>query len=100
MLVKEHKHPDGRIVIVVCDKDLIGKKFSEGNKQLDLTSEFYQGKEMDTLLIGDVLRNADSINLVGTKATQLGIQEGIIEEKEISVIEGVPFAIATIEKAF
>ena len=100
MIAKEHIHSDGRVVIAVCDKELIGKKFSEGDKQLDFTSDFYKGKEMSPLLIGDMLRNADSANLAGHKSTQLGLEEGIIEKDQIITIDGIPFATAALEKAF
>jgi len=45
MIVKSHSTGDGRKVIAICDDSLLGKKFEEGDKQLDLTSEFYQGQK-------------------------------------------------------
>lgn len=44
MIVKMHKTQDNRIVLAVCDNDLLDKKFEEGKMQLDLTSYFYKGE--------------------------------------------------------
>ena len=100
MIAKEHVHPDGRIVLAVCDKEILGKKFEEGDKQLDLASLFYQGKEFEPEVIGDMMRNADSLNLVGEKAVKLGISEGIIDEHQILTISGIPYAQGSVEKPF
>ena len=43
-IVAQKQGPHG-IILIVTDKDLIGHLFSEGNKQLDLTKEFYHGEE-------------------------------------------------------
>ena len=98
MIAKEHKHPNGRIVLAVCDKEILGKKIEEGQKQLDLTSDFYKGKELDDTLIRDMIRNADSINLVGQNSVKMGIEEGVIEENEILQINGIPYATTAVEK--
>ncbi|MBW3021743.1 DUF424 family protein, partial [Candidatus Woesearchaeota archaeon] len=44
MIVKKHISHDGRIIVAICDSDLIGKRFEENDKQLDLKSEFYNGE--------------------------------------------------------
>jgi len=95
MLVKIHKK-DHRTIIAVCDRDLIGKKFEENNQQLDLTGEFYNGEHVDADEIGDLLRNADGVNLVGEKSVGLGIQEEVIEEKNIIRVKNIPYAQASI----
>jgi len=97
MFVKVHKK-DNRTVVAVCDDELIGKKFEQGDKQLDLTSDFYKGDQYtDKALVGDMIRNADSINLVGTVSVSLGIEEGLIDKNKIIKVDGVPHAQASIE---
>jgi len=92
MLVKIHKTVDGKIVVAVCDTVLFGKKFVEGNRQLDLTNDFYKGDELEEDEIGDLIRNAYSINLVGEQSVALGIKEGVIEEENIIRVQGIPHA--------
>jgi hypothetical protein len=96
MLVKLHKNQEGRTVAAVCDTELSGKKFEEGEAQLDLASEFYKGEETDGLHAGDIMRNSDIVNLVGEKSVQCGISEGVIEEGHVKKIAGIPYAQAVI----
>lgn len=97
MIVKVHKH-EGRTIVAVCDDELIGKKFEEGGKQLDLASAFYRGDQYtDKQLVGDMIRNADIVNLVGTMSVSLGLEEGIINKEKIIHINGIPHAQAVIE---
>ncbi|VVB80896.1 Uncharacterised protein [uncultured archaeon] len=93
MLVKIHKK-ESRTIIAVCDKDLIGKLLEENGKQLDLRGEFYKGEEMSVEEIGDLMRNADGVNLVGTEAVNLGLQEGVIDKENVITVKGTPHAQA------
>ena len=93
MLVKIHKK-ENRTIIAVCDKELIDKLLEENGKQLDLRGDFYKGEERTIEEIGDLIRNADGINLVGQEAINLGLQEGVIEKENIITIKGIPHAQA------
>ena len=95
MILKLHKK-DESIIAAVCDSDLLGKKYEEGNLQLDLTSDFYNGEEKDNMTVGDTIRNADHVNLVGENAVKLGLEEGIIDEEHIKKIAGIPYAQAVL----
>lgn len=95
VLVKLHKK-DGRILVAVCDSSLLGKKFSEGSAQLDLTGDFYKGDEKTSDEAGDLIRNADHVNLVGELSVKLAIQEGVIDASNVKTIEGIPYAHAII----
>lgn len=93
MLVKLHKK-DGRAIIAVCDKQLVGQLIEENGKQLDLTGDFYKGEERSAEEIGDLIRNSDGVNLVGEEAVALGLQEGVIEKENILTVKGIPHAQA------
>ena len=95
MIVKIHKRDD-RAILAVCDSDLIGRIFTEGDRQLDLTSDFYKGEERDDKDVGDLIRNADIVNLVGPKAVAIGIQEEVITQDHVITIAGIPHAQAVI----
>ena len=45
-IVKLHKSPEGKTILAVCDAEIAGKYFEEGDLQLDLSSNFYKGEEM------------------------------------------------------
>ena len=95
MLVKIHKK-ENRTIIAVCDSKLIGQILEENGKQLDLRGDFFKGEERDTAEIGDLIRNADSVNLVGEEAVALGLQEGVIEKEHVATIKGIPHAQAVL----
>ncbi len=80
------------LLVIVCDKEILGKKFSEGNKQLDLTSDFYKGKEMTSLEATDIMRNADHLHIVGEKAVKLALDEKLIDQVNIVIIANIPHA--------
>jgi len=92
VVVKVH-HRDGRTIVAVADQNLLGKKFEEDGKQLDLTGDFYKGEPMtDTNGISDLLRNADIVNVVGKEAVQLSLDEDVIEEDQVITIDNIPHA--------
>jgi len=95
MLVKVHKK-ENRTIIAVCDKQLIGQILEENGKQLDLRGDFYKGEERSTEETGDLIRNADGVNLAGEEAVKLGLQEGVIEKENIVTIKGIPHAQAVL----
>lgn len=95
MIVKVHKKDD-RTILAVCDDSLLGQKFEEGGRQLDLTGEFYNGEKRSNKETGDLVRNADIVNLVGEESIKIGLEEGIIEESQIIRIKGIPHAQAIV----
>jgi hypothetical protein len=95
MLIKIHK--SYRNVIAICDSNLLGKKFEEGKKQIDLTGEFFNGEEKSELDILEIIKDASTedatFNIVGEKAVQLALKAGIIDKKGIKKIQGIPIAL-------
>ena len=92
MIVKQHKTMDGRLMLAICDSDLKGKKFSEKELQLDLSSDFYDGEEKAEEVIVELFKIAYIVNLVGEKSVGLGIKEGVIEKEHVIKIKGIPHA--------
>jgi len=97
MIVKIHKKDD-RTVVAVCDDDLLGRKIEENELQLDLSSDFYKGTQYsDKVLVRDIMRNADILNVVGKISVALALEEGLIDKKHIITVKDVPHAQASIE---
>jgi hypothetical protein len=90
MIVKVHETKNGTIVAVV-DKEILGERFEEGELQLDLASSYYKGEQKSPEEIGDLMRNAYGVNLVGERTIRLAIDEGIIEEDMVRRIAGIPY---------
>lgn len=92
MIVKIHKSQEGKIVLAVCDKDLVGKKFDERGLQLDLGSSFYRGEEKSEDEVRELLKAANYINAVGKESINFCLKNKLIKEGNISYIKKIPHA--------
>jgi len=95
MYVKIHK--SYRKVVAVCDSELIGKKFEEGKKQLDVRDNFYRGEEFEAERVREIMKSelADdsTFNIVGKESVKLALESEVISEGNIGRVSGVPFAL-------
>ena len=94
MIVKEHVTADNRLILTVCDKEIIGKKFETNDLKLDLSSDFYKGKEKTENEIVKLFPAAYMINLIGQKSVKLGLKSKIISEKDVIKIKDIPYVQA------
>lgn len=95
LLIKIHK--SYRPVVAICDAELIGKKFEEGIKQLDIRENFYNGSEFGEeealKIMQDQVREDATFNIVGENSIKLAINAGIIGEDSTSTIKNIPYAL-------
>lgn len=79
-------------IVALCDKDLLGKVFTEGEKTLDLKAyrSFYEGNAVSEIEVLELLKNAENVNIVGEKS--IGVIQKALGAKKASVkkIGGVP----------
>ncbi len=99
MIVKKHKN-EGRLILAICDNDVLGKKYTEGNKQLDLRSDFYKGEEMNEEELKELVKKAYIINAVGKKAVKFLISEGMVSKERIINIAKIPHAQVLLLSSF
>lgn len=96
MLVKIHDAY--RMIVAVCDSNIYGKKFEEGNLQIDLGGTFFQGEENSPEDVKEVLLDAvkeDAMfNFVGEESCALAVKLKIIMPENILRIQGVPVAMS------
>ena len=96
MFIKIHK--SYRTVVALCDSNLLGKRFEEGIKQLDVRESFYKGEEKPKEEIIQILRFQKSenatFNIVGPESIEATKEAGIIDEDSISETDGVPYALS------
>ncbi len=91
MIVKVHRS-QGKIMLAICDSDLIGKKYEEKELQLDLTSDFYKGTKEPKEKLELLVKAASMMHFVGKKSVNYGIKEGLIEKSNVGKIKGIPHA--------
>ncbi len=85
-------------VVAVCEKEIFGKKFEEGDLVLDLTTAFYfeEGKTIETgdvELIVEKVREAFTSNIVGNSIVDALLERGIIKRSGVKSIAGVKYAM-------
>lgn len=90
-IVKIHKGPHGE-VLVISDKEIMGKRFEEGKLQLDLSKEFYQGEEMDDEKIKELVKSAYILHLTGKKVVKFFVDLGLVNKENVLFVDGVPHA--------
>ena len=90
-IVSKKFAPEG-MILVVTDKEIVGKLFEEGNKQLDLTKNFYSGKERNEEAIKAIIPETYILHLTGEKAVALGIELGYVDKEKVVWISGIPHA--------
>ena len=89
--VHEQEHSS---IAALCDKELLGKTFREGERVLDLKvySDFYKGRLVGEREAAKALRSANSMNLVGARSVALAKKLGLLGGGEVVTIQGVPHA--------
>ena len=91
MYTKIHKSGD-RNIIAICDEELIGKTFSEGNLILDITERFYKGEKLTPDETLELMKGALNLNIVGKESISLALKNKIIEKENIIKIQKIPHA--------
>ena len=77
----------------ICDVDLVGKKISKKNLQVDISKNYYGKEIIEKNEAENLLKNASVINMAGKEIISLSMNLGIGSEKGIKKISGVPFLI-------
>ncbi len=89
-----------RYVVAICDSELLGKRFEEGDFQLDVKESFFGGEETEEEkaleIISNMFREDATFNIVGEKSVNTAIKAGVITEEGIKKIQGIPFALVLI----
>lgn len=83
---------EGQTIVAVCDKSIIGKKFSEGALVLKLEECFYKGEEACEEEVKEALSCATIANLAGEKSIACAVDCGCIDPRTIIFIDGIPHA--------
>lgn len=95
MYIKIHKAY--RCVVAVCDSEIIGQKFEEGLRILDLRENFYKGElktESEIIeMMQDLAKEDATFNIAGKRAVESALKAGIISEEGIKQVSGIPFAL-------
>ncbi len=93
-----------KVTLALCDANLLGKKYVEGDAALDLVTyaSFYQGERVNEADAGEALvkhlkgtlgpggRLAASYNIVGQKSVVTAQKYLNVKKEHVKTIDGVP----------
>ncbi len=95
MYIKIHKAY--RTIVAIADSELIGKKFEEGNRQIEVKASFFTGEEKNKEEIIKILKDMNkedaNFNIVGKESIEAALEAQIINKSGIIIIQGVPIAL-------
>jgi len=91
MYIKEY-NSGSELLVAVCDQELVGRSFKDGELHLTVSERFYKGEEATEEDVIGSLRHATIANLVGRRAIQCALDHKFIDETSIIVVDGVPHA--------
>lgn len=81
----------GEVLVIICDGDLLGKKFEEGELTLEVERSFYEGEEASVERCLDALKGATIANMVGS-IVQHAIEAGLVRAADVIKIQDVSHA--------
>ncbi|MFH1520083.1 MAG: DUF424 family protein [Candidatus Micrarchaeota archaeon] len=87
-------HEDnGKRIIAVCDKDLIGKVLKDKKGYMDLNTYrgFYVGKEVEDDEVKKELKNFSSINMVGEQSVRIALEMDLVNKQDVMYIKNIPY---------
>lgn len=86
-----------RDIVAICDSELLGKYFEEGNFQLDIKESFYKGDKKTEQEVIQIILNMKSedatFNIVGERSVNCAVKAGLILQDSIRTIQGIPFIL-------
>jgi hypothetical protein len=91
LLLNERETDKGRLVSV-CDADVVGEQFEDGEVSLSVDADFYDGEEVDEAGVVESLARCSVANIVGTRAVGIAIEHGFVDEENVLEFEGTRHA--------
>ncbi len=82
----------GETLVAICDENILGKKFSEGELKIWVNPAFYGKKLVSAKEAIETLSSASIGNIVGKNIVRHAILAGLILAENVIEIEGVPHA--------
>ncbi|WP_336001116.1 DUF424 domain-containing protein [Halorientalis halophila] len=82
MILNERDTEEG-LLVSVCDPDVLGETFENGDVSLTVETDFYEGEEVDEDAVVDSLARCAVANIVGTHAVEVAIEHGFVEEGNV-----------------
>jgi hypothetical protein len=91
MLLNERDTNEG-VLVSVCDPDVLGETFENGDVSLTVDPDFYDGETATEDEVVDSLARCSTANLVGEESVALAIDHGFVDEANVLDLDGTRHA--------
>jgi len=81
-----------RVLLAVCDAELLGKVLRDGKIVYEVRRDFYDGLKMSVEEAVDLMEQSTIVNMVGRNIVEKAIERGLIHPDAVLDISGVPHA--------
>lgn len=85
-------HVGQEVLIAVCDCDLMGRRFEEGDLSLEIRPDFFGEVRASAGDLEQALAEATMANFIGKRTVALAIELDYVCEENVLFIGGVPCA--------
>lgn len=89
--VRIYNHGDN-VIVAVCDEELLGLTFREGDVILDVSREFFGGSKIPIDEVAPLLSKATSAIIIGSKSVNKALEAGFVHPSAIMSVKGIPYA--------
>ncbi|PSP51128.1 DUF424 domain-containing protein [Halobacteriales archaeon QH_3_68_24] len=91
MLLNERDTDEG-LLVSVCDPDVLGETFEDGDVSLTVDPDFYDGEQASEAEVVDSLGRCVTANIVGAESVTLAVEHGFVVEENVLDIDGTRHA--------
>jgi hypothetical protein len=81
-----------RVLLAVCDAELLGKVLRDGKIVFEVRKDFYDGLKMSVEEAVDLMEQCAIVNMVGRNIVEKARERGLIHPDAVLDISGVPHA--------
>ena len=81
-----------RVLLAVCDAELLGKVLKDGKIVFKVRRDFYDGLKISVEEAVDLMEQCTIVNMVGRNIVGKALERGLIHPDAVLSISGVPHA--------
>lgn len=92
MMYANVRRSQNEVLVSACDKEILGKTFSEKDIHLSVSKDFYEGDILPVKGLSNLLSRATTANLTGNRVVEEAIKLGFVDEAQILLVCGIKHA--------
>ena len=86
------KKEGNKVLLAICDEELLGKTLREGKIVFKISEDFYKGNKISVDQAVSMIENSTIINLIGNECVKKAIENGYVHPEAVLKIEGISHA--------